>query len=76
MIAPQLAEAAFEIVIEDHLPANSYRIVPREGFSREQAVFPDTTLAFIQETQPAEWAKPESLLGANMASPALSDHEE
>ena len=34
-----------------------------EGFDRERAIFPETVLAFIRETQPKEWAKLEALHG-------------
>ncbi len=48
------SEAAFETVIEAHLLQNGYEAVSREGFDRERAMFPETVLAFIRETQPAE----------------------
>jgi len=52
----QTNEAAFETVIEAHLLQNGYVSIPREGFDRDCAIFPDTVLAFIRETQPVEWA--------------------
>ena len=61
-VAPH-SEAAFETVIEAHLLAHGYVSLPREGFDRERAIFPDTALAFIRETQPTQWARLESLLG-------------
>ena len=64
------SEAAFETVIEAHLLKNGYVYVARESFDRERAVFPETVLAFIRETQPKEWAKLESLHG-DMASHRL-----
>jgi type I restriction enzyme R subunit len=52
------SEAAFETVIEAHLLQNGYRSVPREGFDRERAIFPEGVLEFIRETQPMiEWEK-------------------
>ncbi len=54
------SEAAFETVIEAHLLANGYTPVAPEGFDRERAIFPETVLAFIRETQPKEWAKLEA----------------
>ena len=57
-------EAAFETVIEAHLLANGYTRLASEGFDRERAIFPETVLAFIRETQPPEWAKLEALHGA------------
>jgi type I restriction enzyme R subunit len=56
-------EAAFETVIEAHLLQHGYVPVVREGFDRERAIFPETVLAFIRETQPKEWAKLEALHG-------------
>ena len=57
------SEAAFENVIEAHLLHNRYVPVAREVFDRERAIFPETVLALIRETQPKEWAKLESLHG-------------
>ena len=57
------SEKAFEIVLETHLLQNGYLPVVREGFARERAIFPETVLPFIRETQPKEWAKLEALHG-------------
>jgi type I restriction enzyme R subunit len=65
------SESAFETVIEAHLLANGYVSVPREGFDRERAIFPEKVLSFIRETQPAEWAAPASVHGAPLPSVAL-----
>ncbi len=67
------SEAAFETVIEAHLLANGYVPVPRDGFDRERAIFPDTALEFIRETQPKEWAKLESLHGDKTGEQVLTD---
>ena len=56
-------EAAFETVIELHLLASGYVPVDRAGFDRERAIFPETILTFIRDTQPREWAKLEALHG-------------
>ena len=69
-------EAAFETVIEAHLLENGYVPVAGEGFDCERAVFPETVLAFIRETQPKEWpnwkpctgTRPESRYSATCAS--------
>ena len=53
-------ESSFETVIDAHLLANGYTPVAPEGFARERAVFPETVLAFIRETQPKEWVKLEA----------------
>ena len=66
-------EAAFETVIEAHLLANGYERVAGAGFDRERAIFPETALAFIRETQPREWAKLEALLGDGTGKQVLAD---
>jgi type I restriction enzyme R subunit len=53
----QTNEAAFETVIEAHLLTHGYVPVDRGDFDRERAIFPQTALTFIRETQPKEWAK-------------------
>ena len=67
------SEAAFEAVIESHLLQNGYVPILDEGFDRERAVFPETVLAFIRETQPKEWAKLESLHGDKTGEQILGD---
>jgi type I restriction enzyme R subunit len=72
-MASRHSESAFETVIEQHLLANGYVSVSREGFDRERAIFPETVLGFIRETQPAEWAKLEALHGARTGEQILAD---
>ncbi len=67
------SEAAFETVIETHLLASGYTPVAPEGFDRERAIFPETVLAFIRETQPKEWAKLEALHGDRTGEQVLGD---
>src|SRR6267154_352692 len=67
------SEAAFETVIESYLLANSYLAIDRDTFDRERAIFPDTILAFIRETQPKEWEKLEALHGERTADQILTD---
>ncbi len=67
------SEAAFETAIEAHLLENGYVFVSREGFDRERAIFPETVLAFIRETQPKEWAKLEALHGDKTGEQVLGD---
>jgi type I restriction enzyme R subunit len=67
------SEAAFETVIESYLLKNGYVRVPREGFDRERAIFPETVLAFIRETQPSEWAKLEALHGDKTGEQIIGD---
>jgi type I restriction enzyme, R subunit len=66
-------EVAFETVIEAYLLQHGYVQIAREGFDRERAIFPETVLAFIQETQPGEWAKLEVLHGERTGDQILDD---
>ena len=66
-------EAAFETVIEAHLLENGYVSVAGEGFDRERAIFPETVLTFIRETQPKEWAKLKALHGDKTGDQILGD---
>jgi type I restriction enzyme R subunit len=67
------SESAFETVIEADLLHNGYVTIAREGFDRERAIFPETVLAFIRETQPKEWAKLEALHGDKTGEQILGD---
>ena len=51
-------EQAFETVIETHLLANGYASIAGDGFDRERAIFPETVLALIRGTHPAEGVDP------------------
>lgn len=66
-------EAAFETVIETHLLSNGYLSVNPDNFDRERAIFPETALAFIRETQPNEWAKLETLHGKRTGEQVIGD---
>lgn len=59
----QTSEAAFETVIEAVLLDDGYTRVDAKGFDREQAIFPDESLAFIRATQAKVWGKLEALHG-------------
>ena len=67
------SEKAFETVIEEHLLANGYVAVERDGFDRERAIFPELVLGFIRDTQPQEWNRLESLHGARTGEQVLGD---
>jgi type I restriction enzyme R subunit len=73
MNVPRHSEAAFETVIERHLLDHGYVAVSREGFDPERAIFPAAVLAFIQATQPKEWAKLEALRGPKTDEQVLGD---
>ncbi len=66
-------EATFESVIEMHLLNNGYIPVSAEGFDRERAIFPETILAFIRDTQQQEWTKLEALHGDKTGEQVLGD---
>ena len=67
------SEFAFENIIEANLLQNGYIAVVRESFDREHAIFPETVLAFIRDTQPSEWARLEKLHGDQTGQQILSD---
>jgi type I restriction enzyme R subunit len=73
MSSSQYSEAVFETVIEVHLLGHGYISVPRESFDRDRAIFPETVLSFIRETQPTEWAKLEALHAENTGEQVLAD---
>ena len=66
-------EAAFETIVEACLLDNGYVTIAGEGFDGERAIFPETALAFIRETQPRAWAKLEALLGEQTGEQVLAD---
>ncbi len=59
----QTSEAAFETAIEAALLADGYQSLSSTAFDRERAIFPDTVLDFIRDTQPEVWGKLENLHG-------------
>ncbi len=69
----ETSEKSFETVIEAHLLDHGYASVAVEGYDRERAIFPETVLAFIRKTQPAEWAKLEALHGARTGEQIIGD---
>ena len=69
----QTTEAAFESAIEAHLLANGYVPIGSASFDRDRAIFADTVLGFIRETQPAEWARLEAQLAGQTGEQILAD---
>ena len=67
------SETAFETVIEEHLLANGYVALEKDCFDRDRAIFPDSVLEFIRETQPQEWNRLESLHGPITGEQLLGD---
>lgn len=66
-------EIAFETVIEEHLCNNGWQHIAKEGYDKEEAIFPKTVLDFIKTTQQKEWNKLETLLGPNTGEQILND---
>ncbi|MEJ1088359.1 type I restriction endonuclease [Microbacterium sp. Mu-80] len=52
-------EKAFEEEICEHLAANGWMYEPEntQGYDKARALFPEDVFAWIQQTQPEEWAK-------------------
>ena len=70
---PRINEAAFETVIESHLLKNGYSRIAEAGFDPARAIFPESVLGFIRETQPKEWGKLEALHGAKTGELVIAD---
>ena len=75
-------DAYYEREVRPHVPDAwmdrskdkvGYERIAREGFDRERAIFPETVLAFIRETQPREWTKLEALHGEKTGEQILGD---
>ena len=73
MTPPRTSEAAFETVIESHLLANGYTPIAEAGFDHARAIFPETILDFIRETQEKEWKQLEALHGAKTGEQIIAD---
>lgn len=67
------SEGAFETVIEATILANGAVAEPAAGFDRERAIFPETVLDFIRDTQPKEWKALEALHGEKTGAQILTD---
>jgi len=67
------SEGAFETVIEATMLANGGVLEPASGFDRTRAIFPETTLSFIRDTQPKEWKALEALHGEKTGAQVLAD---
>lgn len=67
-------EIAFESAIEQRLlTAGGYAKGDAAGFDAARALFPDEVLAFVQATQPKEWAALTQLLGDGAGTQVLDD---
>jgi len=70
---PRHSEGAFETVIEATMLANGYVTQPASTFDRDRAIFPETVLDFIRETQPKEWSALEALHKEKTGAQILTD---
>ena len=50
-------EATFEANIEAHLLGHGWQRLAPAGYDRKNGVFGDEIIAFVQQSQPKEWAK-------------------
>jgi type I restriction enzyme, R subunit len=66
-------EAAFEQVIESHLLSQGYTSLSSKKFNCDRALFPETVIRFIQQTQPKEWERLEKLHGDTTTTQILTD---
>jgi type I restriction enzyme, R subunit len=66
------SETAFESVVEQHLLEHGY-LPATSTFDPARAIFPEEAIAFIQTTQPQEWAKLAALHGDKTAAQVLAD---
>lgn len=69
----QTKEISFEKSIEEVLLANGYISLTSTTYDKEKGIFPEPLIAFIQATQPKEWAKLHSILGDNTANQIIYD---
>lgn len=69
----RLTEFAFETAIESHLTQNGYISLAGDQFDRERAIFPKFVLAFIQNTQPEQWDRLETLHGEKTGEQIIAD---
>lgn len=69
----QTKEIAFEKSIETVLLAKGYKTIASSSYDKDKAIFPKTTLAFIQDTQPKTWEKLQTILGDNTGNQILYD---
>ncbi len=73
IVSKPTSEAAFETAIEASLLAGGYVGLPEAGYDAEQAFWPAEVLAFIEATQPKEWAKLKALHGDKTGDQILAD---
>ncbi len=62
-MSKQHIEENFEKEIEAHLLKNGYDSLVSSKFDRSRAIFPEVVTEFIQETQPKQWNKLETIHG-------------
>jgi type I restriction enzyme R subunit len=66
-------EETFETVVEATLLGGGYISIDKRAYDIARALFPETVIAFIRQTQPKEWTRLETLLGAQTETQILTD---
>lgn len=66
-------ETAFEEAITSFLIDDGFQSIDGSSFDRENAIFPELVIDFIQSTQPTQWQKLEALHGKNTSQRLLQD---
>ena len=66
-------ETAFEENITSFLIDDGFQSIDGSSFDRENAIFPELVIDFIQSTQPTQWQKLEALHGKNTSQRLLQD---
>jgi len=69
----QTKEVAFESSIEEILLDCGYVNKPNSSYAKDKALFPETIIAFIKETQSKTWEKLQSILGNNTGNQIIYD---
>lgn len=73
MTNTQTKEIEFEKSIEEVLLDTGYVTMPNSTYAKDKALFPETIIAFIKETQSKTWEKLKSILGNNTGSQIIYD---
>lgn len=68
-----VGENAFETNIEQSLLQGGYQALSSDSYDSEKALFPETLIHFIKQTQPKVWNRLEALLGERTESQVIND---
>lgn len=72
-MSERASENAYESNLEAYFLAAGYTAISKDTYDRERAIFPNTVITFIQQTQPTAWGKLEALLGEDTERQIFSD---